>query len=86
MRYPGFSSHNQIAMIASEVLGAKPRITHILNWIRVAVLNIVRFFTGSKLYGPIEFFMTVMAIDMIAPEYGSHTLKEFFSYQRHENG
>ena len=36
-------------------------------------------FTGSKIYGPIEFFMTVMAIDMVAPEYSRYTLKEHFA-------
>jgi len=33
---------------------------------------------GATGYGPIEFFLTVMAIDMLAPEYGNHTLKEYF--------
>jgi hypothetical protein len=39
----------------------------------------VRIFTGSKVYGPIEFFLTGMAINMLAPEYGKHTLKEYFT-------
>jgi hypothetical protein len=38
----------------------------------------VRSLSGSKFYGPIEFFMTVMAMDMVAPEYGRHTLREYF--------
>jgi hypothetical protein len=45
---------------------------------RVSVLKLLKMFTGSKTYGPIEFFMTVMAIDMVAPEYGNYTLKEHF--------
>jgi len=39
----------------------------------------VRIITGSKVYGPVEFFLTVMAIDMLAPEYGKRTLKEYFA-------
>jgi hypothetical protein len=36
-------------------------------------------FTKQTFHGPIEFFLTVMAMDMIAPEHGSRTLKEFFT-------
>jgi hypothetical protein len=63
----------------SLVLGNKPKITHIPDWVRVAILKLVRLLAGSKIYGPVEFFMTVMAMDMVAPEYGKHTLKEHFT-------
>jgi len=75
---PETITHNEIASIAFNILGEKPRIAHIPHWVRVAILKLVRLFTGSKIYGPIEFFMTVMAMDMIAPEYGERTLKEHF--------
>jgi hypothetical protein len=42
-------------------------------------LGLTRFFTGSRTYGPIEFFMTVMAMDMVAPRYGKQTLKAYFT-------
>jgi hypothetical protein len=29
-------------------------------------------------YGPIEFFITVLSMDLIAPQYGNHTLKKYF--------
>jgi len=45
----------------------------------------VRLFSGSKVYGPIEFFMTVMAMNMVAPEYGKHTLREYFTNLKHIN-
>ena len=76
---PETFTHDEIATTAFEVLGVKPKITHIPDWVRVAILRMVRIFTGSKVYGPIEFFMAVMAIDMLAPEYGKHTLKEYFT-------
>ena len=79
---PETLTHNEIAASAFEVLRIKPKITHIPDWIRVAILKMVRFFSGSKVYGPIEFFMTVMAIDMVAPEFGKHTLKEHFTNLR----
>jgi uncharacterized protein YbjT (DUF2867 family) len=76
---PETFTHNEIATTAFEAIGVKPIITHIPDWVRAAILKMVRIFTGSKVYGPIEFFLTVMAIDMLAPEYGKHTLKEYFT-------
>jgi uncharacterized protein YbjT (DUF2867 family) len=76
---PETLSHNEIAMTAFEVLGTEPKITHIPNLVRNVILKLVRTFTGSKIYGPIEFFLTVMAMDMVAPAYGKYTLKEYFT-------
>jgi len=76
---PETLTQKEIAHSAFDVLGIPPKITYIPEWVRVLVLKLVRFSTGSKLYGPIEFFMTVMAINMVAPEYGRHTLKNYFS-------
>lgn len=75
---PQILSHNQIAETAFSVAGKKPKITHIPDWIRKSVLSLLRTFTKSQTYGPIEFFMTVLSMDLIAPEYGQHTLKEYF--------
>jgi len=76
---PETLTHNEIALTAFDVLGIEPKITHIPDWVRTATLKLVKIFTGSKTYGPIEFFLTVMAIDMIAPEYGKYSLKEYFN-------
>lgn len=76
---PETLTQNEIASIVFEVLGKKPKVTHIPDWVRVAILKLVRLFTGSRVYGPVEFFMTVMAMDMLAPEYGKHKLNEFFT-------
>lgn len=76
---PETLTQNEIASRAFDVLGNQPKITHIPDWVRGAILKLVRLFSGSKFYGPIEFFMTVMAMDMLAPEYGKHRLKEYFN-------
>jgi len=76
---PETLTHQEIALSAFDVLGSKPKISYIPEWMRVSVLKLLKMFTGSKTYGPIEFFMTVMAIDMVAPEYGKYTLKEHFA-------
>jgi len=75
---PETLTQNEVASIAFDILGKKPKITHIPDWVRLTILKLVKLLTGSKFYGPVEFFMTVMAIDMLAPEYGKHTLKEYF--------
>jgi uncharacterized protein YbjT (DUF2867 family) len=83
---PETLTHNEIATTAFEVLGVRPKITYIPEWVRVAILKIIRIFSGSKVHGPIEFFLTVMATDMIAPEYGRHTLEEYFTQLRGIDG
>lgn len=76
---PETLTHNEIAATAFDVLEIAPKITYIPDWVRAAFLNIVELFTGSKTFGPIEFFLTVMSMDMLAPEYGEHTLRDHFT-------
>ena len=75
---PETLTYNDIANIAFEVAGTEPKITRIPNWVRIALIRLIRIFTSSKFYGPVEFFLTVTAIDMIAPEYGTHRLRDHF--------
>ncbi|SKA29407.1 Uncharacterized conserved protein YbjT, contains NAD(P)-binding and DUF2867 domains [Chitinophaga eiseniae] len=75
---PQILTQNDIAKLALDSVGKPVRITHLPDWIRKFILFTTRTFTSSKTYGPVEFFLTVLAMDMIAPEYGKHTLKEFF--------
>jgi len=35
-------------------------------------------FTTQKIYGPIEFFLTVIDLDNVAPKYGKRKLEDFF--------
>ena len=76
---PDTLSFNEIANIAFESIGKRPRVTHIPDWVRKAILKSMRLLTSSRTYGPIEFFLTVTAIDMIAPEHGTHHLRDHFT-------
>jgi hypothetical protein len=38
----------------------------------------IRWFSSEKTYGPIEFFMTAMTMDMVAPPYGKYRLLEYY--------
>lgn len=76
---PEILTHNQIAKLAFKTLSKKPKIKYMSDWLRRLVLCSIRTFTSSKTYGPIEFVMTVLAMDMLAPKYGSHSLASFFA-------
>ena len=75
---PDTLTHNQIAEMAFSELGKRTKISYIPEWVRKCVLSLLRTVTSSKFYGPIEFFMTVLSMDMVAPEYGVHSLKAYF--------
>ena len=75
---PDVLTHNKILAIAFESLGNPVKVFRIPIWLRDAVLTMLRLLTSVKTYGPLEFFMTVLAMDMVAPTYGNHHLKDFF--------
>jgi len=75
---PDLLSQNEIAELALKAYGKNIKIRHLPDWMRRLALWAVRTFTNSKTYGPIEFFLTTMAMDMQAPPYGNHKLEDFF--------
>lgn len=75
---PDVYTHNEIADLAFEVMDKKPKIKYMPEGMRKLVLWMTRTFTSSKTYGPMEFFFTVLAMDMIAPTYGNYSLKRFY--------
>jgi uncharacterized protein YbjT (DUF2867 family) len=75
---PDVLTHNEILAIAFEALGKPVKISRIPIWLRNVILATLRLFTSVKTYGPLEFFMTVLAMDMVAPTYGKYHLKDFF--------
>lgn len=75
---PETLTHNEIAKLAFESVGKKPKITHVPEWARKLSLKLSKLVMSKSQFGPVEFFLNVMAADMIAPEQGTHTLKAFF--------
>jgi len=76
---PETLTQNEIAKIAFNVVGKTPKIIHIPDWIRRVILRMARLVLNTQRFGPIEFFMNVMAIEMVAPQHGKHTLIEYFN-------
>lgn len=75
---PDLLSQNEIAELALKAYGKPVKIIHLPDWTRKVALWFIRTFTSSKIYGPIEFFMTTMGLDMTAPLYGNYKLADFF--------
>lgn len=82
---PDMLSQNDIAELALKAYSKPIKIIHLPDWIRKFTLWSVRTFTSSITYGPIEFFMTTMVMDMQAPQYGILKLKDFFNEQTNKN-
>ena len=76
---PDLLSQNEIAELALKAFKKPTRIIYLPDWIRKLILWIVRTFTGIETYGPFEFFMTTMVMDMKAPQFGNHRLEDFFN-------
>lgn len=81
---PDLMTQNEIANIAFQAIGKDPKISHIPIWVRNVTLGLIRFFSGQKVYGPVEFFMTVMTMDMPAPGTGHIRLKDYYAQRAAE--
>lgn len=75
---PDVFTLNEIGEMALEALEKTIKIIHLPDWIRRFIIWCFRTFTSSKTYGPIEFFLTLMAEDNIAPRFGTKRLYYFF--------
>lgn len=83
---PEVLTQNEIAEIAFDVVRKPLKITYIPDWLRLLILRVAKLILNAGKFGPIEFFMNVMAIDMVAPVYGEYTLKKFFGEQKEAHG
>jgi uncharacterized protein YbjT (DUF2867 family) len=75
---PDVFTQREVAELAFKALSKKAVIISLPDWIRTSVLWLVRILTPQKVYGPLEFFLTVMAMDNVSPQYGDHKLEDYF--------
>ena len=71
-------SHNELAKLALKAWNKPIKIIHLPDWTRRFTIWLMRTFTSSKTYGPIEFFLTAMASDQVVEGYGCRRLEDFF--------
>lgn len=75
---PETLTFKEIAELAFKVLNKKAKISTLPLWMIGVILPVLRTFTSSKTYGPAEFMMSVMTMDVVGKHYGKERLKDFF--------
>ncbi len=75
---PETFTFKEIAELAFKVLNKEPKISTLPIWIIKVILPLMRTFTSSKTYGPLEFMMSIMTIDVVGELYGKERLEDFF--------
>jgi len=85
MKVGGPESHTfkEIAELAFKVINKKPKISTLPIWMIRIILPLMRTFTSSKTYGPLEFMMSVMTMDVVGDPYGKERLGDFFEKNAH---
>jgi uncharacterized protein YbjT (DUF2867 family) len=75
---PRTFTHRDIANEAFGALGTKPKVTCIpVSFARV-LLWLLRRLTPERVYGPVEFLLTVITRNMVGPPSGEANLGDFF--------
>lgn len=74
---------DEIAEAAFGAIGRPSNIWHIPRWIGALVRRVLRLVTPVRFYGPIEFFIEVTSMSMVAPAYGSDRVEDFFAQCAH---
>lgn len=75
---PDVLSHTQIAELAFKHANKVAKINYIPLWVLRVVGRVMQFVLPQKQFGPIEFFMQVMTMDMVAPQHGKRDLQTFY--------
>lgn len=78
---PDILTQNEIAEMAFCACNKSPKILHLPEWSARLFIKTAIIFTTSTLYGPVEFFLTLMTRDNMAPRHGTHRLHDFFKQQ-----
>jgi uncharacterized protein YbjT (DUF2867 family) len=75
---PEVYTFRQIAELAFKVLNKNAKISSFPVWMIKIILPLMRTFTSSKRYGPVEFMMSIMTMDVVGELYGKERLEDFF--------
>lgn len=78
---PETFTFKEIAELAFKVLNKKAKISTLPIWMIRIILPLIRTFTSSKTYGPLEFMMSVMTMDVVGELYGKERLEDFYKHE-----
>ena len=72
-------TQTEMAHLAFEVLHKPVNIIYLPDWVRRLILKMGKYLLPKSIYGAMEFVLTIMAMDVVAPmQVGKHRLKAFF--------
>ncbi|MCP4703172.1 MAG: SDR family oxidoreductase [candidate division Zixibacteria bacterium] len=75
---PEIFTFREIGELAFKVLDRKVKISTFPLWMIQIILPLIRIFFSSKTYGPLEFMMAIMTMDVIGDLYGKEKLCDCF--------
>ena len=73
---PDIFTHEEVALLAFEVLGREPKIKHIPTWV-LKLISVVARPINRNLSDMVCFFIAIGGMELDAPCYGDHHLKDF---------
>lgn len=76
---PDILSQTELAELAFAALNRPPKITYVWDKIRIRLIQILPWIAPLKIYGPAQFFLTAMGMDMVGECHGKHHLKDHFA-------
>lgn len=79
---PEIFTFKEIAELAFRVLNKQVKISYLPMWMIQIILPLMRTFTSSKTFGPLEFMMSVMTMDVVGYLYGKTHLKDYYIENR----
>ena len=72
-------TQTEMVRLAFEVLHKPANISYLPDWVRRLILKMGKYLLPKSIYGGMEFVLTIMAMDAVAPmQVGKHRLKAFF--------
>lgn len=71
-------TQKELAELAFNALRKPIKIVYIPNFFRRLTLILGKLFIPTKIFGPIEFFLSLMSADMNAPLYGQKEITSYF--------
>ncbi len=75
---PTVFSFKEIAELAFTVLNKPVKISFLPVWVKKLLIKSIKTFSSAKTYGPVEFLLTAITMDGLAPVHGKEQLKDFF--------
>jgi len=75
---PEVLTYKNIADLAFKAVHKKPKISKLPDWVIRMALPVLRMITSAKIYGPLEFLMTVTTMDNVGDTFGKQRLIDFY--------